>query len=365
MLEILSTGLSKIVVGLTALLFTMTSSPEVIVNVPHDNAPPPLTSPTEPTQTALTPTDTQTASTSVQTTPPQPEVENEISFIDTSTAHLKLRESLVNVYCTLRTTKRNVPLTASGVVIDPRGVVLTNAHVAQYVLLKDFVSKDAIKCSIRTGSPAVAKYEAKILYISPEWIERHAEDILSSAPEGTGRDDYAFLLIGESLDDEETRPDSFEFTTPTLTEELLLPGAPILLGAYPAGIFDPLSIEKVLYAQTLKTTIKKLLTFDKKNVDLISTGGTYLSQTGSSGGAVLDKNGFLAGIFVTSTQKEDFEERDLRAITMTHINRSLREYAGLTIPGLLAGEVEKVAREFDEDISPILAEILLEEIDRN
>lgn len=361
MLEILSTGLSKVVIGLTALLLTLTASPEVTLNVPHDNSPPPVSTPTA----TITPDlDNEAATSSAPVAVQIPEESREISFIDTSNAHLKLKEALVNVYCTLKTSKREIPLTASGVVIDPRGVVLTNAHVAQYVLLSDFVSKGAIRCVIRTGSPATAKYEAEVLYISPEWIERHAEDILTSTPVGTGRDDYAFLLIGDSVNDEDP-PKNFDFIPPTLTEKFLFPEAPILLGAYPAGILDPLSIERALFAQTLKSTVKQLLTFDKRTVDLISTGGTYLSQTGSSGGAVLDKNGGLLGIFVTSTQKEDFKERDLRAITLTHINRSLKEYAGLSIAGLLSGDVEDITREFNEEVSPILAEILLEEIEND
>lgn len=365
MIDLLTEGLIKIVTGFSALLFTLTASPEATINLPHDNtAPEPEASQIENAGDASGPSaegasNEQTAQFS-QT--PESQVANlvtvpeETSYINTSQAHTDLKKALVNIYCTINTTKGHIPITASGVTISPDGVVITNAHVAQYILLSEFVTKDSIDCAVRTGSPARETYKPQILYISPEWVEDHAEDILESVPEGTGRDDYAFLL---PKNDEDV---VFDFVSPEVSENGINPGGATLLGAYPAGILDSLTIEKQLYAQTLKGEIKKVLTFGDDEIDVLSTGGTYLSQRGSSGGAVLDENGALIGIFVTSTQNKDLGGRDLRAITLSHIERSLRSYAGLSVKALMSGDVFEISHEFNEKVSPILADILLGEI---
>src|SRR3989344_1157804 len=46
----------------------------------------------------------------------------------------RARPTLVNILCGARSGTFR-PISASGVIIDPRGVILTNAHVAQYFLL--------------------------------------------------------------------------------------------------------------------------------------------------------------------------------------------------------------------------------------
>ncbi|MBI4214752.1 hypothetical protein HY546_02045, partial [archaeon] len=81
-----------------------------------------------------------------------------------------IRKTIVNVYCTTKTSGAFNPASGSGVLIDPRGIILTNAHVAQYYLLKDYRRKDFITCFIRTGSPARITYRAEPLYISQRWI---------------------------------------------------------------------------------------------------------------------------------------------------------------------------------------------------
>ena len=63
------------------------------------------------------------------------------------------RAALVNILCTSRGSVR--PISGSGVIIDSRGVILTNAHVAQYVLLAENPAIN-LSCVIRTGSPAAA-----------------------------------------------------------------------------------------------------------------------------------------------------------------------------------------------------------------
>ena len=60
-----------------------------------------------------------------------------------SDINTKTRGALVNILCISNTSKvRSV--TGSGVVVDPRGVILTNSHIGQYFLLKDYPSQKSV-----------------------------------------------------------------------------------------------------------------------------------------------------------------------------------------------------------------------------
>src|SRR6185436_12542444 len=74
-----------------------------------------------------------------------------------------VRSALVNILCMPQGGSLR-PISGSGVIIDPRGVILTNAHVAQYVLLSESPQIN-LTCSIRTGSPASPRWKAVVLYI--------------------------------------------------------------------------------------------------------------------------------------------------------------------------------------------------------
>jgi hypothetical protein len=120
-----------------------------------------------------------------------------------------------------------------------------------------------------------------------------------------------------------------------------------------------------LYTASTITTIKNIYTFDgNPQIDLISVGGTIVSQGGSSGGAAVRmQDGSLTGIIVTASSGATTAERDLRAITLAHINRSLISAGMGGIAGLLAGSASVKAAEFKEIIAPGLTKILIEAIE--
>src|SRR3989344_2861474 len=78
----------------------------------------------------------------------------------------KARAALVNIICV--NTEGNVfsPFSGSGVIVNEKGVILTNAHVAQYFLIKKYNGENLLDCTIRTGAPARYAYKAEPLYIS-------------------------------------------------------------------------------------------------------------------------------------------------------------------------------------------------------
>ncbi len=85
-------------------------------------------------------------------------------------------------------------VTASGVIIS-QDVILTNAHVAQYVLIDDYLNDPNRSCVGRVGSPAKTLYSLKVLYEPPQWIKNNLTAISQNNPEGTGEYDYGLLEI--------------------------------------------------------------------------------------------------------------------------------------------------------------------------
>jgi len=250
------------------------------------------------------------------------------------------------------------PISASGVVIDTRGVVLINAHAGQYFLLRDYPFPNNIDCIIRSGSPAQPRYRATLLYLPPAWVDKNAVQLLSSEPVGTGEDDYAFLLITASTNSSPL-PSSFSALPVSFTEPAI--GDTMVLVSYPAGFIEGITIAKGLYAASAVAVVQQLFTFGDNLADLISIGGTIVSQNGSSGGAAVRlTDGTLQGIIVTETPADSTADRDLRAITLAHIERSLRAHGEGGIATLLSGNLEQKSTNYNAEIAPLLSKKLLD-----
>ena len=270
------------------------------------------------------------------------------------------REALVNIFCTTKGPHQYItPITGSGTIIDGGGVILTNAHIAQFYLFEDFPTDDFVNCVIRTGSPAKATYKAKLLYISPEWIDANASAISTENPMGTGEDDYALLLITESLNNQEL-PEVFPYIPYEAGSNSILREDSILVGGYAAGLLGGRTIQQDLYASTAITEAMELYTFDETGtLDLVSLGGTVVSQQGASGGPAVNEYGKMVGLISTASDGETTSDRDLRATTIEHIERSLVENNNTTLDELLSGDLNTKAVVFNETTAPTLLQVLL------
>lgn len=332
---------------------------------------PPLPQQEKPENPSITKTidsekSTETMSKDLETEVSMKSVDTNIhqNTLEGSVVNELVRGAVVNIFCLSKNTGVFNPISASGVVVDERGVILTNAHVAQYLLLDTYQERDLMSCVIRTGSPAQVAYRATPLYISHSWIDEHAEEIDKQNMGGaTGENDFAFLYITSPTNTKNELPDSFPHLTIYPLDTPLYESDPVMVGAYPAGFLGGVTITKDLWMSTSITSITKLFTFSTegyKPLDLITVENVVAAQEGSSGGAVVSmKNAQLIGIIVTRGEGETTSERKLGALTLKHINRVLHRETNGGIAELLGGSLEKKASLYASTTAPLLKERLL------
>ncbi len=269
------------------------------------------------------------------------------------------RSALVNIICTNRGGGSFHPISGSGVIIDPRGVILTNAHVAQYVLLSESLRID-LSCVIRSGAPAQAHWFADVLYIPPIWVGAHSGEINTDKPTGTGEHDYALLRIVGSIDGSQL-PAAFPYLSPDVRDGIGFLDDSVLAASYPAEFLGGIQAENNLYSATSVTTIKQLLTFATTSIDLVSIGGIIEAQSGSSGGAVVNAWNRLIGIITTTSEGTTTAARDLRAITLSYIDRDLEAQTGVSLESMLQGDLTAKVDAF-KDTALSLIQMYLKDI---
>jgi len=268
----------------------------------------------------------------------------------------EIARAVVNILCL---PQQGSPIdsgaTGSGVIIDPRGVILTNAHVAQYVLFSERPEL-RMHCTIRVGSPAQPRYIARVIAFPSTWIAQHAQEIALEAPTGTGEHDWALVYITGRTDGS-AKPEQFPFVSFDARLAVTKKDEPVLLYAYPAGFLGAPSIMRNLYPVSSVTTVHDVFTFTKNTVDVLSLGGTVVAQGGASGGGVFNAWGKLVGIIVTTSVADTTAERDLRAITLYHIDQSVRAHTGMSLLDILHyGNFDEQAEHFAHNILPYLLE---------
>lgn len=277
------------------------------------------------------------------------------------------RAAVVNIFCK---TKSGDAASGSGVVIDDRGIILTNAHIAQYFLLDTFKGVDFITCNIRTGSPAKNTHKGELLYLSSQWIEEHADEINKNNPRGTGENDYALIRIipSENKNTEATSTPIFKTLKPAYGGKGIDKEEPILLASYPAGFLGSESINKNLWLISSFSSIKEIYRFSESSVvpvDIFSIHGTIGTQEGSSGGAIVNtQNGELLGLAVTRSAGVTTEERDLFVLTLQYINTDIKADLQKTLEEFLMSDVGAYQEWFNANVRPRLKERLVEGIER-
>lgn len=263
------------------------------------------------------------------------------------TVNADARASLVNIFCVPHGGSLN-PISGSGVIVDPRGIILTNAHVAQYVLLAESTRVD-LSCMVRAGSPAVARHTPEVILMPPSWVETHASEIRASKPEGTGEHDWALMRLVPLKTS--SVPSPLPAALPNLSADtrpaIGFVGDQVLAAGYPAEFIGGSIAQTGLYPVSSISTIDQLLTFSASStVDLVSIGSVIEAQGGSSGGPVVNRWDKLIGIITTTSAGSTTADRTLRALTTDYIDRDMRALAGFGLSDLASQDPAALRAQF-------------------
>lgn len=259
-----------------------------------------------------------------------------------------LRAALVNIICYVPPRVGLHSISGSGVFIDPKGIILTNAHIAQYFLLAD----KGANCTIRSGSPAIDTYKAALIYISPAWLKANASVLTQTLPSGTGEYDFAFLAVSKSANDFPL-PSSF----PALSLATTPPdaGTPVVIATFGAQFLASSQVQSSLFPTIVFGSVKDVFTFGTNTIDVLALGGSAAAQEGSSGGGVADASGKLVGTITTSTVEGATDTRSLDAITASYLRADYASETGQALDLLLAEDTATAINEFTPQIPALEA----------
>ncbi len=264
-------------------------------------------------------------------------------------------EATVNIFCTYTTADYVKTTTGSGFFISANGAILTNAHVAQFLLLERSKREGETDCVIRTGTPATAAYEAELLYLPPAWISEHAKLIDVAVPKGTGERDYALLYASASLTDE-PMPGRFPHLRPDPSAFSLRDrGTALIISGYPAQPLYEEGAEAALVQQNAQAELSDIFTFANDTADLLSISDSAASAGGISGGPVTNERGDAVAVAVT---RGETEADSLRALTINYIDRTIREETGFGLTAYISGDLSVRAAVFESALAPFLRQLL-------
>jgi S1-C subfamily serine protease len=276
------------------------------------------------------------------------------------TAVIDPKSAIVNIYCTFTTDRSIRTTTGTGFFVGSTGVIMTNAHVAQFLLLEETTALGDANCIVRNGSPAAPRYTAELLYIPPAWVKEHATMIDAEAPSGTGERDYALLYVSDTVDGSLV-PNTFPGLPIAARIFERDVKAPVTAAGYPAGT-PGLDTTTNLLAVSATTSISELFTFSSNQPDVLALRGSAIGQQGSSGGPILSQSGQVIGMIATRGNDEKDGVGSLRAITIEHINRTLKEETGAELFAHTEGDVATRANIFTATMAPFLTALLTAEI---
>lgn len=273
-------------------------------------------------------------------------------------------EALVNIYCQYKTDEYIRTTTGTGFFINQKGVILTNAHVAQFLLLKEVRGvTDDIECVIRGGDPATPKYIAELLYISPTWVFENSNVIVDESPRGTGERDYALLYISKSTD---TSPLPAHFPVIPIDTALLsrnTEGLEVLTAGYPAEELLKRGADAKLSQVIASTTVGSLYTFGSNYADLFAISDSPVGEQGASGGPIVNThNRSTIGLIVTKGDEATEGAHSLRALTLSYIDRTIQEETGFSLSQNMQGDIAYRGFIFNKAMGPFLREILMDEL---
>lgn len=249
------------------------------------------------------------------------------------------------------------PITGTGIVVDPRGIILTNAHVAVEFLFSGWPDEPLRNCSVRKGSPARVAYRAEIMFI-PEGYVRTAVDYIGKDDEGYvyGTDDYALLRVSAPSDESATLPSSFPFARVNPRPSLSV-GSPTYMIGYPASFISWITIYRDHHMVNSMVPVKEIKSLPGGSPgDVFAFSGSIAGQYGTSGGAVIQSDYTVVAIptfFDDGGQGTTTNSNVLNAISVQYIDRRIRGETGMSLAAFIGQKnPEAVSAEFMETKMP-------------
>lgn len=256
----------------------------------------PAPKPSQPVLTSIVPESQFNANT--LPTPSTPRLSDQEIYSNFSAA-------IVQIFCSTR----EELFSASGVIINGNGLVLTNAHVARNI---EKIGEE--KCQARHGNPAETFAKIRVVFVPDTTPRLPGNDKIYQR-------DFAFLKIMEPKN---------PFNVVSVSLGIAEKNTVLLTLGYPSE-----------FLESVNTSSNSNLVFSALNVDgyadvdgdlnnaegYVFNGGLILQQ-GSSGTALFSRAGEMVGIIFATTKEKTTAERQGIALMMSYIDRILKLETG-------------------------------------
>lgn len=234
--------------------------------------------------------------------------------ISSDEVYAEYHPAVLNIWCEGDT----AVTTGTATIIDPSGILITNAHVVKDV-------KDASRCVLRSWNPFENIAKFKILYIPPQ------DDLIPGT--SFAKNDFAFIKITEPiLNKSQTVWPFIHFNTaiPSPKENLFVFGYSTEFVGFDIAIRGiPL-----LFSDT---EVEQVLSFDDdlKRAELLLVKGSISSQGGSSGGPLVNNAKDFVAMYSFVTKGSTTSERRGIAVLVNYVDRALNRDFGFGLKEFL------------------------------
>lgn len=219
--------------------------------------------------------------------------------------YAKFSPAVIQIYCV---TNSQV-FSASGVIVNPRGLVLTNAHVANIVQ-----NAGVANCQARHGNPADPFARLDVVFIADTTKKIDQTQVPQY--------DFAFLRLVNPIAD---------FTDAEVGFGVIPRGETLLTLGYPSEFLESIatSNNSNLVFSLLAVDNYADIDDDPSTADVFTFNGGLVLQQGSSGTALFTREGRVAGIIFATTKAKTTAEREGLALMSSYIDRVLRLETGM------------------------------------
>ena len=218
--------------------------------------------------------------------------------------YARFSTAVIQIFCA----DRENLFAASGVIVNERGLILTNAHVAETVR-----RVGESNCQARHGNPADPFGKIQVVFVA---------DTTSKLPDtSVPQRDIAFLRVVEP---------KAAFDVAAIRPEIAPRGNSLLTLGYPSEFLQSItaSVNSNLVFSSLVVAGYADLDGDLQTAEgYVFKGGLALQQ-GSSGTALFSRSGNMVGLIFATTKGKTTDEREGIALMTPYIDRILRLETG-------------------------------------